>query len=375
MIRRQLAGENKDSITAAEDLASSLDELGHLDDLTRLRDRALVSYRDALAIRQNLARDHPNNIWVRRGVAESWINVGMVTARFGRADEAREAFRSAAAILDRLVEDNPSSTFDRDLLFRSRRGLGEIEFAAERLDGAETEFQAALAALEPSSAESDQTINMQIDRVAVEVRLGEIDHRRRRFNLATERFGNAIVVGQKVLAKEPKHVMARVHLYEAHVRRALTTGCLRKYALAAADWEQAVDYGKGHADSAEIRLRGAMALACRGRLDEAERLVDQVAAEPDTNLGLYYNCACTYALILAVATDGSRQGASRALRPEALTIRAVAALRKHLSANASPDPDIIRALAADPDLEPLCRQPLYQTFFMDLAFPERPFFP
>ena len=374
-IRRQLAGENKDSMTAAEELASSLDELGHLDDLTRLRDRALGSYQDALAIRQSLARDHPNNTVVRRGVAQSWNNIGMVTARLGRAEQAREAFRSAAVILDRLVEDNPSSTVDRDLLFRARRGLGEVEFEAERLDGAETEFQAALAALEPSSAESDQTINMQIDRSAVEVRLGEIDHRRRRFDEALERFGNAIAAGQKVLAREPKHVMARVHLYEAHVGRALTSGCLRNYALAASDWEQAEEYGKGHADSAEIRLRGAMALACRGRLDEAERLTDQVAADPETNLGLQYNCACAYARILAVATNGSKAGAASASYSEALTARAAASLRKHLSARDSLDPDITRLLATDPDLEPLCTQPLFQTFLMDLAFPEQPFQP
>ena len=152
-----------------------MDELGHLDDLTRLSDRALASYRDGLAIRQSLAREHPNNALVRRGMAQSWYHIGVVTGRLGRADEAREAFRSAAAILDRLVEENPSSTDDRDALFRVHRGLGEIEFNTEHLDRAEAEFQAALAALETSSAEPDHTIdtiNMQVDRVAVEVASG-----------------------------------------------------------------------------------------------------------------------------------------------------------------------------------------------------------
>ena len=82
-IRRQLAGENKDSMTAAEDLASSLEELGHLDYLTGLHKRAEQSYRESLAIRQSLARDHPNNVSVRRGMAESWNHIGMITARAG----------------------------------------------------------------------------------------------------------------------------------------------------------------------------------------------------------------------------------------------------------------------------------------------------
>ena len=61
------------------------------------------------------------------------------------------------------------------------------------------------------------------------------------------------------------------------------------------------------------------------------------------------------------------------LSPEALTARAVASLRKYLSARPSLNADITRVLSTDPELEPLCPQPLFQTFLMDLAFPEQPF--
>jgi tetratricopeptide (TPR) repeat protein len=297
----------------------------------------------------------------------------MIAARIGRTDQAREAYRSAAELLDRLVAENPSATTDRDLLFRARRGLGEIELNLEQMDRAETEFQAALAALELSSAEPGETINMQIDRAAVEIRLGDIARKHRRFDEAIESFSSAIVAAKQVLSKEPKHVMAQVYLYEAHVFRALAKSNLCKYALALADWETAIEYGKGHADSAELRLRQAMALACGGRLEEAAHVADQVAADPATNLGLQFNCASVYARILAVAADRSQPRASGALNPESLTALAVKSLRVHLSDRPSLNAEIIRALAADPELEPLGPQPLFQAFLMDLAFPDQPF--
>ena len=187
-IRRQLASENKDSITAAEDLASSLEELGHLDFLTGLHARAAARTEIPLRSARAWLATIPTSPWC----AGVWPRAGTTSdgsrGRLGRADQAREAYRAATSILERLVEENPSSTDDRDELFKARRGLGEIEFNAERLDRAEAEYLAALAALETSSAVPDQTINMQLDRVAVEVRLGEIVRRRRQFDEAIERF-------------------------------------------------------------------------------------------------------------------------------------------------------------------------------------------
>ena len=105
-----------------------------------------------------------------------------------------------------------------------------------------------------------------------------------------------------------------------------------KYALARADWENAMDYGKGHADSAELRLRRAMALACGGRLDEAGRLADQVCRRPRNQSGTSIQLRIAFMRESSPLPPIDRNRvAAGVLSPEALTARAVASLRKHLS--------------------------------------------
>ena len=83
-------------------------------------------------------------------------------------------------------------------------------------------------------------------------------------------------------------------------------------------------------------------------LTRPERLADQMSADPETNPGLQYNCACDYARILAIAADRSQPSAASALSPEGLTARAMASLRKHFSAKPSLDAHIIRDFRPTP---------------------------
>ena len=154
---------------------------------------------------------------VRRGVAQSWYHVGRITGRLGRADQREKPIarpRRFSSGWSRKTRRPPTiamscSRFGADWARSSSTPNGWMR--------AEAEYRRRWQPWSRAPPFLTRRSTCRLDRVTVEVRLGEIVRRRRQFDKAIERYGSAIVSGQKILVKEPKHVMARVYLYEAHV--------------------------------------------------------------------------------------------------------------------------------------------------------------
>jgi serine/threonine-protein kinase len=375
-IRERLAHENPDSIHDQEDLASSFDELAQLEDLSRRYDRAIKYYGDALKIRERLARDNTNIAFVRSGLAKSWNHLALDNYRLGRFDQASQAYHTAATILQRLLEENPTQIETRDELFRTHLGLGDMEYAAAKLLEAEAEYRAALAAVESSSGDNPNSINIELDRTRARVHLGEIAYQLHRPSEAIEQFNQAIAQGEAVLARDSKHVMCRVYLDQAHTRRAILLGAQGRNKEAQAEWDRALAYGEVHSQGPEVRLQHAMMFACAGKFEASMREADEVSSDPSLNTGLLYNAACVYGRILGVSKDGSAPpGADRVPPTSVLAARAIAVLKRALSEGLLEEPEGLRGLRSDPDLDSLRPLAEFQAFLMDVSFPEHPFVP
>jgi serine/threonine-protein kinase len=375
-IWEKLAHENPDSIHDQEDLASSLDQLAHLEDLSRRYDRAIKYYGDALKIRERLVHDKPNIAFVRSGLAQSWNHLALDEYRLGRFDQASQAYHTAATILQRLLEENPTQIETRDELFRTHLGLGDMEYATAKLLEAEAEYRAALAAVESASGDDGHAINIELDRTRAWVHLGEIAYQLHRSTEAIEHFNRAIAQGESVLAKDSKHVMCRVYLSQAHTRRAILLGAQGRNKEAQAEWDKALAYGEVHSQGPEVRLQHAMMLACAGKFEASMREADEVSSDPSLNPGLLYNAACVYGRILGVSKDGNAPpGADRVLPASVLAARAIAVLKRALTEGLLEEPEGLRGLRSDPDLDSLRPLAGFQAFLMDLSFPDQPFAP
>ena len=116
------------------------------DDGVEGRQRALVLYKKALAVKQTLLDADPNNADYRRLVAYDEFAIGSVLMRIGDLRDAMAWDRKALTSFEQLAAVDPVSAIFRQDAAEVRRDLGQMLVNIGENRAAIAEFQASLAA-------------------------------------------------------------------------------------------------------------------------------------------------------------------------------------------------------------------------------------
>jgi eukaryotic-like serine/threonine-protein kinase len=291
---------------------------------------ALPSYKRARGIQEALAREDPADPRYRETLSWTLSNIGLIYHELGRLSEAIRLHRQAIAIHESLVESDPGNSAYRSDLAWCWRYLGQALAASGERDE-------ALRILE-RAVESLQTI--------VEAHPGEDEHRWRRARCRDEIGSILLRTGRPTEAAVPLDQAAEVLEGLARDNPALYRGDLARNCLYVASQRAAT----GRPEEALASIR------------RAEDLLDQ---SPTVPAGTLYELACSYSLWSASGTPGSPTTTEQEARGD----QAMAALRRAVAAGF----DDLGQIQHDPTLSPLRLRRDFQDLLMDLSFPADPF--
>jgi tetratricopeptide (TPR) repeat protein/tRNA A-37 threonylcarbamoyl transferase component Bud32 len=276
-------------------------------------------YRQAAEIRRALVETHPDLYVLRTRLAETLINLGLTLSNPEHAAEAESQFEQAANHLEPVVRDHPDFHVGRLSLCKLYLNWGGLALLEQRSERAKERYEAGLA---------------QIERVTHAMPgWPDANHIERSLNGA---------------------------LAQAHEQAG-------RFGEAARCWTRAIELDDGVSRRAFLLAR-ACDLARIG--DGAAALADARAtasAGGPTGAELY-NMAC----VAALAVGSSRRSGDDGL----VNDRARLALRWLEQARAAGlfhDPELVRSLDEDPDLEALRSRRDFQLFRLDAALPADPF--
>jgi serine/threonine-protein kinase len=144
-IWERLARENRTVSAFESGLATSHNNIGHIQAAAGHQDLALESYSRALAIWERLTRDDPSIIKFQENVAATHSNIGALQSATGHPDLALESFGRALAIFERLQRENPTVTELQNKLAASHGNIGNLQRETGGPDLALKSYARALA--------------------------------------------------------------------------------------------------------------------------------------------------------------------------------------------------------------------------------------
>ncbi len=137
-IRRVQAQQNPDAYLPY--LATTLNNLGHLDFRQKRMDEARQHFEEALKIRRALTQKNPDTY--RLGLATTLNNLGNVDQLQSQPDEARQHYEEALKIYDQPTQQDPNLYLPGMALVLT--DLGSLDFRQKRMDEAREHFEASL---------------------------------------------------------------------------------------------------------------------------------------------------------------------------------------------------------------------------------------
>jgi tetratricopeptide (TPR) repeat protein len=349
-----LAAESPKVPQIRNDLARSHNNLGLVFMDLGHRPAAEREYRRAIEVQLKLVADSPDVPGFLRELARSHLNLGLVLADdVKRRPEAVAEYRKALEIREKLAYDYPSDPDFRSELARGHNHLGVVLKELKQWPEAEAEYRRALTLRSKLVEEKRDAVEYAADLAGTCVNLGSLMSDRGEPESALPWYARAIATLEPILHANPRQVMARQFLRNAHWNRAEAFSQLGRHALAIADWETALKLDDG-ANRIFFNLRRARALARAGQTAKAVAAAAELASAKGARAGVLYDCACI--VVLAAATPGNANADRQAAQ-------AIDLLKQALAAGYTD----IAHLLGDSDLAPLRRQNGYHEFLWNIA--------
>jgi serine/threonine-protein kinase len=354
----------------------------HAAQLTRELDRqdeALAAYRRALAIVERMAAATPDEPELRNRLARCHTDIGFTLRTMGRAVEARQSYGRVRTILEPLARDHPGIARHREHLSFTLSNLGVIEQDLGRTPEA-----------------------IHLHRQALEIHEGLVRHQPGNAGYRNDlgwclRFLSQALASAGDLGAARRSVERAVALFEGLVRdghrdaeirwrlaRSLDEiGRIGSLSGRPADAAEALERAAGihealardnpgfyGVDIIRNRLYAACQRLAAGRPEEARaclrRAEDELKRSRRDPAGmLLHDLACSHILWSAAEREGAIGPAER----EARTRRAIAVLRRAVTAGHAD----LRQVRRDPVLDPLRRRRDFDEMILDLSFPADPF--
>jgi serine/threonine protein kinase/tetratricopeptide (TPR) repeat protein len=352
-VREKLATDFPGVPGYRSDVADSHHNLGGLLAGLGKRAAAEAEYRAALAIWENLAADSPAVPGYRSDLALCHNNLGILLYDLGQRVAAEAEYRAALAVQEKLAADFPAVPGYRHDLADSRNSLGVLLDALGQRAAAEAEYRAALAVREKLAADFPGVPDYAVDVGGSFCNLGILLSHYGDTAAALESYTKAVERLGPIAAAEPRLVVARQFLRNAHLDRAVEFMRLKRFAEALLDLEAALKFDDGSYRLA-IRAGRAICQARLGRTADAVREAGEVAADPAATADTLYDCVGAMSLASAAADNPAA---------DAHAGRAVELLRQSIVKGYRDIPHLL----ADTDLAPLRGRADFAELLWELA--------
>jgi len=329
----------RDDATFLSGAANVYDNFGVFENTQRHPAESEAAAKKGLALRERLATLRPEREDYQSSLLKSEVNLATLYATNGREREALPYLEKAAAIGETLVAAHPDDADFQNDLGSTLNNLGGIYTLTGRMDEARGAHARALAVREKLAAEHPALVDAQIALAGSYVNLGELEVRAARDAEALPSLDKAVAALAGILAKSPKHEIARFYTAYALSWRARALGGLGHTTEAMATWERATSFNDRNFPT--IPAGYAVALARAGRTAQAIALAQKVEAIPSLPGEVLYDLAATWSLSAAHGGPGR----------EADAAQAVELLRKAAAAGLFKNPGMPEQAARDHDLD------------------------
>jgi tetratricopeptide (TPR) repeat protein len=165
-------------------------------------DQALLSYREALAIRERLASADPSNTERQRTLSISYTKVGEVLLYQGKLDEALNAYREGLALRERTIADPTDISWQRDRSYWYSK-IGEVLTRQGKLDEALKGYRDGLAIREHLVAGDPKNTEWQRDLSISYRNVGDVLAAQRKFDEALHTQRQALGIAERLAATDP----------------------------------------------------------------------------------------------------------------------------------------------------------------------------
>jgi tetratricopeptide (TPR) repeat protein len=215
-LRQALVDKNPEQGTYRRALAKTYTAIGQLDHKAGRYDEAESTFQEALRIQQTLVSTNPDNAEYTNDLAGIHSSLGSVYNLIGKPDLAESNHRTAVTLRDALVRDHrDNETYRRDLA-STHHDLGNYEFMASRVDRAEIFYRRALILREALARSHPDNELYQNELSGDHDNLGIALQRSGKFEAAEAAHRAALAILEALVRRQPARSDYRYYLSNTH---------------------------------------------------------------------------------------------------------------------------------------------------------------
>jgi serine/threonine protein kinase len=267
---------------------------------------ALKDYECARAIFAKLATDFPTAPQHCRDLAAIHNNLGNLLRDLGQWPAAEQAFRRALELQEKLATDFPTVPQSRQELARSHISLGLLLRDLGQRPAAEPAFRRGLEIQEKLADDFPTVPQYRADLAGSCVNFGSLLRDQGEAEVSSSWFAKAIALLDPLVKQEPRRVMERLFLRNAHWNWARGLDKLGRHTDAVKDWDRALALNARPAAEPLIRSGRAVSLARAGEHARAVAEANALAEAKHVTGDTLYDLACVCALAAAKVTGDPR---------------------------------------------------------------------
>jgi tetratricopeptide (TPR) repeat protein len=206
----------------------------------------------------------------------------------------------------------------------SHNSLGLVLEDLGQWPAAEQAYRRALDIQEKLVAEVPNVSEYRLDLAGTRVNFGHLLTKQGQGQNSLVWFAKAIAMLEPMVKGDPRLVVERQFLRNAHLRRAEALAQLGRHADAVKEWDRVLEINAETHLQSFIRLQRALSLARAGEHAKAVAEANSLVEAQDVTAAMHYNLACVCALASAAVKDDVKLHHQYAARAVEILRQAVA---------------------------------------------------
>jgi tetratricopeptide (TPR) repeat protein len=280
-----LSPELRDAAEQQDNLAGCYTSLGHLAGDTGRPDECERYHREALAIHERQAHQRPDDPGPRQGIAQCEHNLGGIQ-QIKRPEEIESHYRRSIDLRDEILRGRPEDEQTQAALAQTLINLALHYQGTNRPAEATEAYVRADTLLRPLVARYPEEEDYSLSLAALDHNWAYLLEAVGQAPSAFARLGEAILLSEEVLRREPLHIVARSRAVNSHGVRVHLYERRGRWADAVRDWDRIVEIEEG-----KVWLNRALLAVALGRAGDRVRAVAEARALKDlaevSNEGLW----------------------------------------------------------------------------------------
>jgi tetratricopeptide (TPR) repeat protein len=286
----------------------------------------------ALQLHEEVSRLRPDDdMFPSMSVAQCIHNLAATLQSANRPREAELYYHRAIEQMSKVAERHPEEPMCYLGLADSYCNLGLLHHGANRIGEAQADFERADSYFDWLMKLGSSPQRIAVSRSALALNWGNLYLETGQIQKATELYNRGTAWCENILSREPDLAPIRENALKLHGSKANIYDAQKRYAEAAEEWQSVAEFSQGP-NRLLFRIQRCLSLAHAGDFVRSTTEASAILVEPACTQDILYNGACVFAL--------SRKNEE-----------AVELLSKLHNKGYFENPDHLRNLATDPDLD------------------------